>query len=191
MKKSTIITLSAIGAIFILILGYIGAFISQYNTAKNLGFACDAKLKANSAVFDSMWKTIAQTSQIPGEKAKQVKEILRAYVEGRGGNDGGKVVTMVREAVPGIELPDYGQLMNIITGSRNTWTANQEELVDVVNTYNKYITDMGAVRPLVKMFGGFQVKEAKVITSSKTDEAFSTQKDNDVGLFGGNGVEKN
>ena len=191
MKKSTIITLSAIGAIFILILGYIGAFIAQYNTAKNLGFACDAKLKANSASFDNMFKKIAQTSQIPGEKARQVKEILGAYVEGRGGNDAGKVVTMIREAVPNIELPEYGQLMNIITGSRDTWTRNQEELVDVVNNYNKYITDVGFIRPFVKMAGGFEMKEAKVITSSKTDEAFSTQKDNDVGLFGGNGVEKN
>lgn len=185
MKKSTIIILSSIFAIILLIIGYIGAFIAQYNTAKNLGLACDAKLKSNTAQFDNLYKKITQTSQIPGEKAKQIKGILEVYVSGRGGNDAGKVVSMIREAVPNIELPEYGQLMNIITGSRDTWTRNQEELVDTVNSYNKYITDIGPVRYMVKMIGGFEMKEAKVITSEKTDMVFESGKDNDVDLFGG------
>lgn len=190
MKKSTIITLSVLGAIAILFLGYIAALISQYNTAKNLKLTYEAKEKSNTAVFDNMWKTIQQTSQIPGEKAKQVKEILSAYVSGRGGNDAGKVVTMIREAVPGIELPEYGQLMNIITGSRNTWTTNQRELVNVANEYNKYITDIGLVRFVAVSIGGFQKIEPKVITSDKTEGVFSSQKDNDVGLFGNEGTKK-
>lgn len=85
MKKPTIISLSVAGAFILLILGYIIALMSQYNTAKNLRLAYETKEKANSAVFDNMFKTIAQTSQIPGEKAKQIKEILSAYVQGRGG----------------------------------------------------------------------------------------------------------
>ena len=77
--------------------------------------------------------------------------------------------------------------MNIVTGSRDTWTRNQEELVDTVNSYNKYITDIGPVRYMVKMIGGFEMKEAKVITSEKTDMVFESGKDNDVDLFGGAG----
>ena len=183
MKKSTIIFLSIAGAFIILILGYIIALMSQYNTAKNLKLAYETKEKANSAVFDNMFKTIAQTSQIPGEKAKQVKAILGAYVQGRGGNDGGKVVTMVREAVPGVELPEYGELMRIITGTRNTWTANQVEITNVANEYNKYISDIGPVRSVVVMIGGFVKIDPKVITSDRTEEIFSTGRDNDTKLF--------
>lgn len=183
MKKSTIIILSVLVAVTTCSIGLVVAGIGQYNTAKNLRLAYEAKEKANTASFDNMFKTIAQTSQIPGEKAKQVKGILEVYVSGRGGNDAGKVVTMIREAVPNIELPEYGQLMNIITGARNTWTRNQEEIVNVANEYNKYITDVGPVRSIVVMIAGFEKVDPKVITSDKTEEVFTTQKDNDVKLF--------
>lgn len=183
MKKSTIIILSTLGAGAVSLFGLIFAGIGQYNTAKNLRLAYEAKEKANTAVFDNMFKVIAQNSQIPGEKAKQIKGILEVYVGGRGGNDAGKVVTMIREAVPNIELPEYGQLMNIITGARNTWTRNQEEIVNVANEYNKYITDVGPVRSVVVMMAGFQKIDPKVITSDKTEEVFSTQRDNDTKLF--------
>ena len=166
----------------VLLVGYIGAVISQMNTAKNLGFDCDARLKANTATFDNMYKKIVQSSKIPGEKARQIKEILSAYVQGRGGN-AGQVVSMVRESVPDIQLPEYSQLINIITGSRDSWTRNQEELVNRVTVYNKYISDVGLVRSVAMSFGGFQPKEAKLITSDKTEEAFSTGKDNDTNLF--------
>jgi hypothetical protein len=188
MKKSTIILLSCFLAGGVLILSMLFGGISQYNTAKNLKLHYEAKEKANTAIFDNMWKKITQTSQIPGEKAKQVKEILNAYVTGRGGNDSGKVVSVIREAVPNIELPEYGQLMNIITGSRDTWTRNQEELVNVANEYNKYITDIGIIRTITMRIGGFEKVNPKVITSDKTEEVFSTGKDNDVGLF--NNTEK-
>lgn len=183
MKKSTIIILSILGAGAVSLFGLIFAGISQYNTAKNLKLAYEAKEKANSAVFDNMFKVIAQNSQIPGEKAKQIKSILEVYVGGRGGNDAGKVVTMIREAVPNIELPEYGQLMNIITGARNTWTRNQEEIVNVANEYNKYITDVGPIRSVVVIMTGFQKVDPKVITSDKTEEVFSSQRDNDTKLF--------
>lgn len=183
MTKTTSIVIASVSGLFLLGVSGLISGLSQYNHAKNLRLNCEAKEKSNIANFDNMYKKIVQSSSVPSEKAKQIKEILSAYVNGRGPNDAGKVATLVREAVPNIDLPEYGQLMNIITGSRDTWTRNQEELVDVVNVYNKYITDVGPIRSIVMAIGGFQQIEAKVISSDKTEEAFATEKDNDIKLF--------
>jgi hypothetical protein len=181
MKKSTIVMLAIGGAVCLLGMGGCTYLVGSYNKMVELRNVCDAKEKSNTAEFDGMYKKIVQSSQIPNEKAKQIKEILKAYVEGRGSNDAGQIVTMVREAVPNIQLPEYGQLMNIVTGSRDTWTRNQNELVSRVNEYNTYIDKFP--RTFLAGVFGFPHKEAKVITSDKTEEAFSTGKDNDTKLF--------
>lgn len=151
-------------------------------SSKAIGLQNDykAKLKANQASFDNMWKKIQQVSQVPAEKKEALKEVITAYTSGRGTNGGG-MISAVREAVPNLDLSIYDQLVNIITGSRNTWTTNQEELVSIANSYNKTISS-----PVAQFFligSGYQPIDPQIITSSKTEEAFNTGKDDDVNLF--------
>ena len=86
----------------------------------------------------------------------------------------------IKEAIPSVDVSIYKDLMNIITSSRDEWTRNQVELVSIANEYNKML----AVFPsnvLLKMLG-FERIEPKIITSTRTENAFKTGKDDDVEL---------
>lgn len=182
MKKSTLLLASAAAAFALFGIGSCTYVVSVRNTQAEIENRYEMKIKSNEAEFDNMWKKIQQVAAVPNEKKEAFKEILGAYVNGRGQN-GGTVLSAVREAVPNFDLNIYDQLTNIIVGSRNTWTTNQRELVSVAEEYNANLT------PLVKGFVlksifGFKKIDPKIITSDKTEEAFKTGKDNDVDLFG-------
>jgi hypothetical protein len=74
----------------------------------------------------------------------------------------------------------FTNLQNIIAGSRDEWTANQIALVDIAREYNKNLATFPS-NVFLHAFG-FQDIDAKIITSTRTDNAFKTGKDDDVDL---------
>ena len=68
------------------ILGIYG--VSTYNRAQALHTQYDSKVKANSAVFDNMWKKIQQTAQVPEAQKNAFKDIFTSYAEARSGTGG-------------------------------------------------------------------------------------------------------
>ncbi len=155
--------------------------VSTYNQAKRLHNLYDAKLVDNNSEFDNMWKKVAQTAQIPEAKKEGLRQIFNEYAAARTGNgDGGSLMKWTQESIPNPDLSEYKQLMNIITGSRDSWTNRQKELVDVARQYN----EMLAVFPSNVFLGlfGMEKIDPKIVTSSRTDEAFKTGKDDNVDL---------
>jgi len=87
----------------------------------------------------------------------------------------------VQESVPNVDLSVYKNLQNIIVGSRDSFTMRQKELLDLKREHDKLLRSF----PSNILFGMLGIKEMSVtiITSSKTQEAFKTGKDDDVELF--------
>lgn len=181
--SKTILTLIVLAAILLGIGGCSGIYgVSTYNTAKRLHNLYDAKLVDNTSEFDNMWKKISQTSQIPDAKKDALKEIFNGYAAARTGNgDNGSLMKWVQESIPNPDLSEYRDVMNIIVGSRDSWTNRQKELVDIARQYN----EMLSVFPSNIFLGlfGMEKIDPKVVTSSRTDNAFKTGKDDDVELF--------
>lgn len=173
--------------IVVAVIGLIGAFgfamygVSTYNTAKRLHNLYDAKLVDNTSEFDNMWKKISQVAQIPSAKKDGLREIFEGYASARTGNtDSGSLMKWVQESIPNPDLSEYKDLMNIIVGSRDSWTNRQKELVDIARQYN----EMLSVFPSNIFLGLFGMEKInpKVVTSSRTDNAFATGRDDDVDL---------
>lgn len=182
MKKYMLIAAVLFGG-FCLTVGVLGIWaMSQYNTASTLKNQYEAKVKANEAVFDNMWKKISQSSQVTDAQKNALKEVFIGYAQARsgGGPNTASFINAVREAVPKVDVKIFTQLMNVITGSRDEWTANQIALVDISREYNLMLVKFPG-NILLKLFG-FQKIDPKVITSGRTEAAFSTGKDDDVGL---------
>ena len=155
--------------------------VSTYNTASRLHNLYDAKLVDNNSEFDNMYKKIAQTSQIPTAKKEALKEIFNGYATARTGNgDSGSLMKWVQESVPNVDLSEYKDIMNIITGSRDSWTNRQKELIDIARQYN----EMLSVFPsnLLLQVLGFKKIDPKIVTSTRTEQAFATGKDDDLDL---------
>jgi len=154
--------------------------IGTYNDAATLRNQYESKVAANSAEFDNMWKKIQQTAQVPEAQKNAFREIFEGYANARTSEGQGRVMTWIKEAAPTVDLRLYGQLMNIITGSRDGWTRNQRELVSISEQYNQRLSVFPGNFILPMM--GFQKIVPKVITSTRTEAAFATGKDDDVNL---------
>lgn len=182
MNSKVILSLAAVAglALVTLLIGVIYA-VGTYNSAATLQNTYNMKVKDNSSEFDNMWKTISQTAQIPEAKKNAFKEIYTEYAAARTSQSQNQMMTWVKESAPNVDLSTYDKLMNIITGTRQSWTFRQKELVAIAEEYNKKMVTFPS-NILLGMFG-FKAIDPKVITSSRTEETFQTGKDDDVNLF--------
>jgi len=170
---------AVIAVLIVAIFGF--TLLSWTNQASSLQNQYDMKVKDNSSEFDNMWKKIKQTAEVPEAKKNAFKEIFSAYADARSGNGGGSLATLVKEQVPNLDLNIYDKLMNIITGSRDTWTMRQKELVSIAEQHNHLVVTNPSGF-FLKLFG-YKLIDPKVITSERTEETFRTGKDDDVTLF--------
>lgn len=155
--------------------------VGQYNNAQALKTQYDAKYKANEAIFDNMFKKISQTTQVTDLQKNALKQIFNEYAQARSGNgSGGSLAKWVQESVPNVDVSVYKNLQNIVVSARDEWTTNQVELVDVAREYNTMLVTFPS-NVLLKSFG-FQKIDATVITSSRTENAFATGKDDNIDL---------
>lgn len=182
MKKS-IITWVVIGAIALIGLVFVGSAISSYNRQAGLKNQYEMKVKANSGEFDNLWKKISQVCQLADNKKDAFKEIYTSYATARTPDGAGQLMNWIKEAAPALDLKVYDNAQNVIVGSRDSWTMRQTELVSVAEQYNRNLVTFPN-NIFLGMFG-FQKIDPKVITSSRTEKAFETGKDDDVSLKGG------
>lgn len=172
------ISILGIGALTALISGF--TILSWHNTASSLKTSYEMKVKANSGEFDNLWKKIKQAAQVPEQKKEAFKEIFNSYASSRSTGGDNQTMTWIKESVPNVDLKVYDQLMNIITGSRDTWTMKQTELVSIAEQYNIMLSQQP--KAAILGFFGHQKIDPKVITSERTEAAFSSGQDNDISL---------
>lgn len=158
----------------------IGWGLATYNTQASLQNVYNMKVKDNSSEFDNMWKTISQTCQIAENKKDAFHKIFVANSEARTPEDAGKMMLWVKENSPVVDLQIFDNAQNIIVGTRNSWTMRQKELVAIATVYNDNLVRQPT--GLFLGFFGFKLIDPKLITSSRTEKAFETGKDDDVSL---------
>lgn len=164
----------------ILVTGLIGKFIGLYNTEIALRNQIIAKQTDNQSSFDNMWKKIKQAANVSDKYKDGFKEVLEAYTTGRQDASSQMLMKWGNEAVPNLDSSVYKQINNIIVASRDDFTANQRELIDL-NREHDILLDTFPNNICFKIMGIKKI-DIKVVTSTKTDEAFETRKDDDIEL---------
>ena len=172
-----------IGFLIVVVLGGVCIFskgVSVYNTHIDLKNQIEAKQKANEAIFDNTWKKINQTVQVSDKYKDGLKEVLLAYTSGRSKGDSQLLMDWTKEAVPTFDSSIYKQINNVITSSRDDFTKNQEILIDLSRQHQQFIQKFR--NNVFCAILGIKEIEIKVVTSSKTEEAFNTGKEDDIKL---------
>ena len=172
-----------IGFLIVVVLGGVCIFskgVSVYNTHIDLKNQIEAKQKANETIFDNTWKKINQTVQVSDKYKDGLKEVLLAYTSGRSKGDSQLLMDWTKEAVPTFDSSIYKQINNVITSSRDDFTKNQEILIDLSRQHQQFIQKFP--NNVFCAILGIKEIEIKVITSSKTEEAFNTGKEDDIKL---------
>ena len=158
--------------------------ISYPNQEQRLRNLIEGKQKDNESEFDNMWKKISQVAQVDEVARGTLKDVFVSHAEARtsGGSKDGSLMKWVTESVPNVDLSTTKQMMNIITGSRDSWTQRQKELNDFGRKHDDLITKFPS-RLFISMFGNPAPIEIPTITSTRSAEAMKTGKDDDVDLF--------
>lgn len=166
-----------------LLMGGCGAIycVSTVNSEVNLRTQIAAKQKANEPSFDTMWKIISQKAQITGEYKDAFAKIYPDIMAGRY-STGGTMMKWVQEQNPNFDTSLYKDLMGSVEAERKRFLRDQEQLIDY-NREREALINRFPSKQILGMFGNNTPIEIKIVTSSKSDEAFATGKDDDVDLF--------
>jgi len=181
MSKGIIVALAVVGVIIVTILMLLGMVISYNNQEATLRTAIEAKLKDNTSEFDNMVKKISQVAQVSEKQLEVLKDIFVSYADARTSDGGGQLMKWVQESVPNVDTSTMNNLQNIIVGSRDSWTMRQKELVDLSREHTKILRTFPSCM-ILNILGRKEVP-ITIITSSRTEKAFATGKDDDVSVF--------
>lgn len=154
--------------------------IGVRNTEISLRQRIEAQQTSNKAEFDNMKKKILQNNQVSDKYKNGLIEVLTAYTEGRQTDGEQLMMKWSNEAIPTLSPELYKQLSNIIVSSRDKFTLEQKQLLDLQREYNTYISTFP--NSIVFSIVGTKKIEVTVVTSSETDKAFETGKDDDIKL---------
>jgi len=171
------------GVVAVIVLAIVFWAVGLSNTY-NKKFVSGKAFQQNSEiVFDNTWKKIQQQAGVTTEYKEGFKEIYVELMDARYKNDAGAgqqtLMKWVTEANPEFDASLYKTLMNTIEGSRNEFTMEQKKLIDI----DRELKSMKVTFPNSLVLSNKADLEIKLVTSAKTEHAFSTGEENDVELF--------
>ena len=171
----------------VVVVAVVGIFVVVYtvntlNSETRLRNAIVAKQVDNTSEFDNMWKKVTQAAQVTDAQKNALMDIFKGYAESRSaGKQGGSLANWIHEAVPNVDTSTFNNLQNLIAASRDRWTMQQKELIDLNREHENVLTVIPS-SIVCSMFGRAKI-DITVVTSAKTEEAFRAGKDDDTAVF--------
>jgi hypothetical protein len=165
----------------------IGAFVGVYvvstlNHENGLRTAIVAKQKDNQSELDNCVKKIGQSAQVTDAQKNALIDIFKGYAQARSaGKEGGSLANWIHEAVPNVDTSTFNNLQNLIAASRDRWTMQQKELLDLNREHDNVIT-MIPSGLVCSLFGRKKI-DVTIVTSTRTEKAFATGLDDDTAVF--------
>lgn len=172
-----------IGALVFLLVSVIsiGSWVIEIkNTEIALRQRIEAQQAANKAEFDNMRKKILQNNQVSDKYKNGLIEVLTAYTEGRKVDGEQLMMKWSNEAAPTLSPELYKQLSNIIVSSRDKFTIQQKQLLDLQREYNTLINTFP--NSMIFALQGTKNIEVIVVTSTDAEKAFQSGKEDDTKL---------
>lgn len=183
MNKTLIAVAGFIGVGILLAVILLGMGVSFHNKEVKLRNLITNKQTDNKSEMDAMWKIIDQNAQVTVMQKEALMEIFNGYAAGRTpANDSGSLMRWVQESVPNVDQKTYTLLMNTITAQRDGFKFRQKELLDFKREHDNLI-DTFPNNIFAGLLGRNKI-DVVIITSTRTENAFKTGKDDDVTLPG-------
>lgn len=177
--KLAIIAVSAI-----LLLSFVGCAISNTNREVGLRNQFTQKMSERQTFYEKMWKTISQKTQISLRNDSSFRENINIIMAGR--KDAPQVFfKWITETNPNANYEQvaalYKDLSRTIESEREGFFQQEKVLQDVKLQHDNLLSKFPS-NLVLTIFNRHKIKYIP-ISSDRTDEVFSTGKDNDVKLF--------
>lgn len=180
MKKVTSIIVGVLGTVAIGAMIFGGSIWGNRNDIVSVDETIKSQLVANKSNYDNMWKRFVEEAQVTDKQAKQFKETYEGIISGRYGNDKNVILKLVQESNPQLNQETYVQLQRDISAARISFDNNQKSIADMVGEYNRLVRK----HVVTTYIFGFKTKDANefIVTSDRTDDAFTNKKDDAIKL---------
>lgn len=179
MKKSTIILLSIIALVAIFSFTAFNQYRILYDENVKLISRFKAQKETIKLNFDNMFKVLKQKAQVTDKAVESFKSIYIPMIEGRYSKGDGSLMKWVTEQNPQFDQTVYKDLMQTIEAKRNDFYIQQKALMAIKeqhdNLRQKFWSHI--------LLGDIPELEYKLITSTATEEAVKTGKEDDIDVF--------
>lgn len=174
--------IAVVGVIIVPLVIVATMYFSYNNAEARLRNQIGAQQKANEATYDEVWKVISQLAQVSDSYKDSFKEVFTGIMAGRYGKGDGTLMKWIKEANPTFETKLFEKVANAIESQRAGFTREQKKLIDLKMVHD----NMFDVQPsgfFVGTLAGKSKIDIKIVTSTRTDGAFKSGKDDDVNVF--------
>lgn len=183
MKTAGIAFLGLVGVTILAAIILVCMGIGFHNSEVTLRNTITAKQTDNKNQMDAMWKIIEQSGQVAEKDRDSLSTIFKDYASARTGTDSKAIFNWVKEAVPNVQVNSdvFKNLMNVIASQRDGFKFRQTELIDLGREHDNLITKFPGV-VFASILGRKHI-DLVIVTSSRTENAFKTGKDDDTDVF--------
>lgn len=144
--------------------------ISFQNTYERIDQDIKAQYKKIESNYEKMSRVILQQAGILNKYSTDFREIYKGMMQGRYGKDGSKAMWQwIKEQNPQIDSTLYAKLMTTVEAQRTGFDRQQQKVSAMVAESNKMLRTAPS-----KWFVEGEIKEAKIVSSSKTKVIMET-----------------
>lgn len=193
MKKFLLVggIVSGVIAVLVAIVGlsmwsWVGGFYDSANTTRKSAISRDLEAQQ---VYDKTWKIISQKAQISDKYADDFKQTFIGANDARYKNKENMMMMWIQEQNPNLDPSLYRELGQAVEAQRNEYLSIVKAQISIAQEHNVKVTSSGAFLPctILRIIGNPQqacdTVTVRQVTSSRTDNAFKTGKDDDTQLF--------
>jgi hypothetical protein len=182
-SNATLVKFGLIGLAVIVVLIFVGNFVSFSNGEIDLRTTFEQKIDERTSFYDKMYKVIAQKSQIAVKNDASFRENINIIMSGR--KDAPNVfMKWITESNPNANYEEvsalYKDLSRAVEAQREGFFNQEKVLQDVVRQHKNFIQKFPG--SFYNIFMGRKALEYTPIKSSLTDEVMKTGVDNNVKL---------
>jgi flagellar basal body-associated protein FliL len=157
--------------------------VSMYFSISNqeIGLRNQAKAQqdANKVVFDKTWKVVQQYAQVTDNYKDAFERIYVKIMDARYDGKDNVLMNWITESNPNFSTELYSKLMDEISANKAEFLRVQERLIDIKREHD----NLRLKFPGSLILSGRPEIVIQLVTSTKTEEAFKTGKDDDTQLF--------
>ena len=153
--------------------------VGIYNTCVTNEASIKAQYTENQNNYDKLFKTVAETAQVPTAYAKDLKDLYTSTMQTRYGKGGSKAMfQFIKEQNPNLDAGLYKQVQQVIESGRIDFESKQASLIDRKRVYESTILNTAVTGSIAKVLGFPKIDLAKfgIVTSDETSAAFDTKK---------------
>jgi hypothetical protein len=168
-----------IGIILIAGASLAGMYFSMSNNEVGLRNQAKAQQDANRVIFDKTWKTVQQIAGVADQYKDAFKDVYTQMMDARYKDNKQLLMKWVQESNPNFSPELYVKLADAIEANRSEFARVQERLIDIKREHD----NLRMKFPGSLFLSSRPEIEIKLVTSSKTEKAFETGKEDDIQLF--------